>query len=201
MSSFRLWWEGCSAIGNVASRIGAGGGNGTIGSRRSPSGGVFGFLFIRPQCRTIGQLVGHQMGACCVEDVWYCRHSSRSTTCLCLACRGRGTVEIVWQQLDDEFQAVTAGKMHHSSEWWWTCCDTSCGRCQARDLGVYHDKPLPGETVLVRRLADAASQAIEKGLANKVSVTSTRTELLHVCVYDICDAMYNHLYHHYYYCI
>jgi hypothetical protein len=30
--------------------------------------------------------------------------------------------------------------------------------------------PLPGEDILVRRLADAAAQAVEKGLAVKVSV-------------------------------
>jgi len=71
-------------------------------------------------------------------------------------------VEIVWQDLRD-FQTVTVGRME----------------VQVMDTGIVAFRtgpslkdtppsvPLSGEDILVRRLADAAAQAIEKGLATK----------------------------------
>jgi hypothetical protein len=41
----------------------------------------------------------------------------------------------------------------------------------SRGFGKVSMKPLPGEDILVRRLADAAAQAVEKGLAVKVVST------------------------------
>ena len=38
-------------------------------------------------------------------------------------------------------------------------------------FGVAAASPLPGEDILVRRLADASSQAVEKGLAMKAAVS------------------------------
>lgn len=81
---------------------------------------------------------------------------------------GEGQVEIVWQQLDD-FESVTAGKMviQVSND---GLVATRAAGDASKGYGSISRLPLPGETVLVRRLADAASQAIEKGLANKVSL-------------------------------
>lgn len=65
-------------------------------------------------------------------------------------------VEIVWQELID-FKTSTVGKMI----------------LQVSEAGVtavrQADKPLNGEDVLVRRLSEALAQAVEKGLAKKVS--------------------------------
>ena len=41
----------------------------------------------------------------------------------------------------------------------------------SKGYGSISKMPLPGEDVLVRRLGEAASQAVEKGLAKKVSLT------------------------------
>lgn len=79
---------------------------------------------------------------------------------------GEGQVEIVWQQLDN-FESVTAGKMmiQVSND---GLVATRAPGDPAKGYGSISRKPLPGESVLVRRLADAASQAIDKGLAVKV---------------------------------
>lgn len=75
--------------------------------------------------------------------------------------------EIVWQELVD-FKPVTSGRMIITvSE---NGITASRGPGNASDgFGVVSSTPLPGEDILVRRLADAASQAVEKGLAVKVS--------------------------------
>jgi hypothetical protein len=87
-------------------------------------------------------------------------------------------VEIVWQQLDDESQAViVAGKLIiQVNNDGLVATRAAGGDASSQGFGsVSRKAALPGETVLVRRLADAASQAIEKGLANKVSSeTNTR---------------------------
>jgi len=75
-------------------------------------------------------------------------------------------VEIVWQELVN-FNSVTSGKMiievgESGMMAWRGAGDASKG------FGSISASPLPGEDILVRRLADAASQAIEKGLAVKV---------------------------------
>jgi hypothetical protein len=76
------------------------------------------------------------------------------------------TVELVWQELVD-FNSVTSGKMIvQVSENGMTA--SRGGGDAAAGFGAISMKPLPGEDILVRRLGDAASQAIEKGLAVKV---------------------------------
>jgi hypothetical protein len=80
--------------------------------------------------------------------------------------KGDDEVEIVWQVLRD-FNAVTAGRMVL------TVTDTGLTAVRgpgdaAAGYGAVSTKPLPGEDVLVRLLAEAASQAVEKGLAVKV---------------------------------
>jgi len=75
------------------------------------------------------------------------------------------TVEIVWQELVD-FKSVTSGKMiiNVSDDG----VTASRGAGNASDgYGRISSSPLPGEEILIRRLADAASQAVEKGLAVK----------------------------------
>jgi hypothetical protein len=78
---------------------------------------------------------------------------------------GDGLVEITWQELVN-FDSVTVGKMILEV--------TSDGITATRGpgdaskgYGSVSVLPLPGEDVLVRRLAEAASQAVEKGLAKK----------------------------------
>ena len=79
------------------------------------------------------------------------------------------TVEIVWQELVD-FNSVTSGRMIIKIED--TGITATRGPGNAADgFGRISMKPLSGEDILVRRLADAASQAIEKGLATKSKVS------------------------------
>mmetsp|Transcript_29721 Transcript_29721/g.54561 ORF Transcript_29721/g.54561 Transcript_29721/m.54561 type:complete len:598 (+) Transcript_29721:10-1803(+) len=74
-------------------------------------------------------------------------------------------IEIVWQELVD-FQSVTSGKMIiEVDESGMTA--VRGGGDASKGYGGVSNKPLPGEDILVRRLADAASQAVEKGLAAK----------------------------------
>lgn len=80
------------------------------------------------------------------------------------------TVEIVWQELVD-FNSVTSGRMIIKIED--TGMTATRGPGNASDgFGRISMKPLSGEDILVRRLADAASQAIEKGLATKSKVSA-----------------------------
>jgi hypothetical protein len=89
---------------------------------------------------------------------------------------GENGVEIVWQRLVD-FSSVTVGKMFI------TVSDTGLVATRgagdsSKGFGTVSRKPLSGEDVLVRRLADAVAQATEKGLARKVrSIVSMK---LHV---------------------
>jgi hypothetical protein len=76
------------------------------------------------------------------------------------------TVEIVWQDLVD-FNPVTCGKMIIEVENNGITA-TRGGGDASKGFGSVSMKPLPGEDILVRRLADAAAQAVEKGLAVKV---------------------------------
>uniref|UniRef100_A0A7S2MTU8 Uncharacterized protein n=1 Tax=Helicotheca tamesis TaxID=374047 RepID=A0A7S2MTU8_9STRA len=83
---------------------------------------------------------------------------------------GESSVEIVWQKLVD-FQTVLVGKMIIDV----TDDNAIVAKRGAGDAsagyGSVSTKPLAGEDVLVSRLADASSQAVEKGLATKASVT------------------------------
>jgi hypothetical protein len=79
---------------------------------------------------------------------------------------GPGKVEIVWQQLVN-FDAVTVGRMLIQVSDTALLATRGPGDPSA-GFGSVSAKPLAGEDVLVRRLAEAASQAIDKGLAVKV---------------------------------
>jgi hypothetical protein len=79
---------------------------------------------------------------------------------------GSGKVEIVWQQLVN-FDSVTVGRMFIQVTDTGLTATRGAGDA-SKGFGSLSKKPLAGEDVLVRRLAEAASQAIEKGLANKV---------------------------------
>ena len=76
------------------------------------------------------------------------------------------TVEIVWQELVD-FNSVTSGKMIIKVEEGGMTAMRGAGDA-SKGFGSISNSPLPGEDILVRRLGDAASQAVEKGLAVKV---------------------------------
>jgi len=83
---------------------------------------------------------------------------------------GSEAVEIVWQELINFEETVSVGKM--------TIIVSDKSIVASRKvidgtMGIKLDpgKPFPGEKVLVRRLADAAGQAVEKGLAVKVCFT------------------------------
>lgn len=78
-------------------------------------------------------------------------------------------VEIVWQELVN-FQPVTSGRMVITVEETGLTAARGKGD-ETKGFGKVSRVPLPGEDILVRRLGDAASQAVEKGLATKVSET------------------------------
>lgn len=82
-------------------------------------------------------------------------------------------MEILWQELVN-FESVTVGKMIVAVSPDGMVATRAAGD-PAKGFGMISRKPLPGEDVLVRRLADAASQAMEKGLAKKpvAAVTSS----------------------------
>jgi hypothetical protein len=75
-------------------------------------------------------------------------------------------VEVVWQQLVD-FESVTVGKMVIKVGDTGLVAVRGAGDA-SKGFGTVTRRPLAGEDVLVRRLADAVAQAMEKGLANKV---------------------------------
>jgi hypothetical protein len=82
---------------------------------------------------------------------------------------GDSQVEIVWQELVD-FKTDFVGKM--VIEVTETGITAKRGPGDAsKGYGSISSKPLAGEDILVRRLADGATQAMEKGLATKVSVS------------------------------
>jgi hypothetical protein len=81
---------------------------------------------------------------------------------------GEGKVEIVWQELVD-FKSATVGKMFLQVSDKGLVATRGPGDAAA-GYGKISAKPLNGENVLVMRLAEAASQAIDKGLAKKVCV-------------------------------
>jgi len=78
---------------------------------------------------------------------------------------GDGKVEIVWQELVD-FNSVTVGTMVIQVSDTGIVATRGAGSAAA-GFGSISPKPLNGENVLVMRLADATSQAIDKGLAKK----------------------------------
>lgn len=81
---------------------------------------------------------------------------------------GTGRVDIAWQELVD-FDSVVVGKMILQVTESGITATRGPGDA-SKGYGSTSTMPLNGEDVLVRRLAEAASQAIEKGLAKKVPV-------------------------------
>eukprot|EP00560_Eucampia_antarctica_P007717 CAMPEP_0197827056 /NCGR_PEP_ID=MMETSP1437-20131217/3929_1 /TAXON_ID=49252 ORGANISM="Eucampia antarctica, Strain CCMP1452" /NCGR_SAMPLE_ID=MMETSP1437 /ASSEMBLY_ACC=CAM_ASM_001096 /LENGTH=583 /DNA_ID=CAMNT_0043427771 /DNA_START=146 /DNA_END=1897 /DNA_ORIENTATION=+ len=79
------------------------------------------------------------------------------------------TIEIVWQELVG-MSSETVGRLIIEVKEDGITASRAAGDA-ASGFGTMSRKPLPGEDVLVRRLSDASSQAIEKGLANKPAVT------------------------------
>uniref|UniRef100_A0A7S1CZ75 Uncharacterized protein n=1 Tax=Cyclophora tenuis TaxID=216820 RepID=A0A7S1CZ75_CYCTE len=82
---------------------------------------------------------------------------------------GPGQVKVVWQMLDDDFSSVTVGQMMIKITETELVATRAPGDA-SKGYGEISRKPLQGESVLVRRLADAASQAVEKGLAERKKV-------------------------------
>jgi hypothetical protein len=78
---------------------------------------------------------------------------------------GEGRVDITWQELVD-FNSVNVGKMILQVNKDGITATRGPGDA-SKGYGAISMMPLNGEDVLVRRLAEAASQAIEKGLAKK----------------------------------
>ena len=76
------------------------------------------------------------------------------------------TLDIIWQQLVN-FESAVVGKMTIQVTEDSVIAVRGPGDA-SQGFGEISKTPLPGEDVLVRRLAEATSQAIEKGLATKV---------------------------------
>jgi hypothetical protein len=96
---------------------------------------------------------------------------------------GPGQVEIVWQQLVN-FDTATVGRMIIQVNENGMLATRGPGD-PTKGFGSISGKPLAGEDVLVRRLAEAASQAIEKGLAKKVCLC------WHIGYVPACPAAYH----------
>jgi hypothetical protein len=79
---------------------------------------------------------------------------------------GDDRVEVVWQQLVD-FESVIVGKMVINVGDNGLMAVRGAGD-SSKGFAAVSRRPLAGEDVLVRRLADAVAQAMEKGLAKKV---------------------------------
>ena len=117
-------------------------------------------------------IAGIRVGARPVYALLQSSSSSATTTTTNDGNNGN-VVEIVWQELVN-FNSVTSGKMiievsESGIMAWRGAGDPTQG------FGSISSSPLPGEDILVRRLADAASQAIEKGLAFKVKVRESES--------------------------
>ena len=82
---------------------------------------------------------------------------------------GENQIEIIWQELKD-FKTNFVGKMVIEISETGIVAKRGAGDPSA-GYGSVSSKPLNGEDILVRRLADAASQAMDKRLATKVSLS------------------------------
>lgn len=83
-------------------------------------------------------------------------------------------VEIVWQGMVN-FAPVTSGRMLVEVGKSGLTARRGPGDASA-GFGVAAASPLPGEDILVRRLADASSQAVEKGLAMKAAPSTKKAD-------------------------
>lgn len=90
------------------------------------------------------------------------------------------TVEIVWQELV-KFESTNTGKMVLTVSDNGLVASRGPGDA-SKGYGKISRTPLAGEDVLVRRLAEAASQAIEKKLAKKVSTYDAFSPILQFTV-------------------
>jgi hypothetical protein len=88
------------------------------------------------------------------------------------------TVEIVWQELQN-FESVVVGRMIIQVTPNGITAVRGPGDSQ-KGMSQPPAKPLAGEDVLIRRLADAAAQAAEKGLAIK----KVRAIVLYFCAIE-----------------
>lgn len=84
-------------------------------------------------------------------------------------------VEIVWQDLVN-FNPVTSGRMYITVSPTGISATRGPGSVSS-GFGAVALVPLAGEEILVKRLADAASQAVEKGLAVK-AISTKKTEVV-----------------------
>lgn len=89
---------------------------------------------------------------------------------------GNDTLEIVWQELVN-FETLTVGKMLIQVKENGLVATRVAGDA-TKGYGSVSTKPLAGEDILVRRLAEAATQAIEKGLAKKPRKTEPVKEVV-----------------------
>ena len=80
------------------------------------------------------------------------------------------SVEIVWQELMNFEETVSVGKMVITVNKNGIIATRKLLQLENGESKLSANKPFPGESELVRRLADAAGQATEKGLAVKVSL-------------------------------
>lgn len=94
------------------------------------------------------------------------------------------TVEIVWQELVN-FESINTGKMVLRVSDTGLVASRASGDA-AKGYSKVSRTPLAGEDVLVRRLAEASSQAIEKGLAKKVRLS------LQMCIQKENPILYAH---------
>lgn len=85
---------------------------------------------------------------------------------------GEGEIEIVWQELKD-FKTNFVGKMIIEVTETGITAKRGPGDPSA-GYGSVSSTPLAGEDILVRRLSDAALQAMEKGLATKPAPTKRK---------------------------
>lgn len=90
-------------------------------------------------------------------------------------------VEIVWQELVN-FETKIVGKMLLEVTKSGLTATRQAGDA-TKGYGSISKRPLPGEDVLVRRLADATSQSIEKGLAKKVRKILLNVYNQHECMW------------------
>ena len=89
---------------------------------------------------------------------------------------GATIVEIVWQDLVN-FNPVTSGRMYIAVSSTGISATRGPGSASS-GFGTVALVPLAGEEILVKRLADAASQAVEKGLAAKAIPTKKTEEVV-----------------------
>lgn len=90
------------------------------------------------------------------------------------------SLEIVWQELKNFENTISVGKMIIRVSGKGIVATRKLLPDGASSSKLSGTKPFPGEVILVNRLADAAGQATDKGLAVKVC--------MYVCMYVYCQS-------------